>query len=43
MPISNPDNVRKMIGYADRKEYLTLEDKHYNRSQCYEMWINPQD
>ena len=42
MPVYNRDRVRQVIGYADRKEYLGKEDKHYCRHQCYELWLSPQ-
>lgn len=41
-PVANRERVRQLMGYADRKEYLELEDKHCMRHQCYEMWHNPQ-
>ena len=42
MPVANRERVRNLTGHADRKEYLELEDKHYMRHQCYEMWHRPQ-
>lgn len=42
MPVANRERVRQVVGYADRKEYLELENKHYMHHQCYEMWNNPQ-
>jgi hypothetical protein len=40
--VQNPDRVRRLLGYADRTEYLEREHRHYMRHQCYEMWLNPQ-
>lgn len=42
MPVADRQLVRQVVGYADRKEYLELENKHYCRHQCYEMWHRPQ-
>ncbi len=42
MSVYNRDRVRQVIGYADRKEYLEKEEKHYCRYKCYELWLSPQ-
>lgn len=42
MPVVNRERVRQVVGYADRGEYLEIEDKHYMRHQCYAMWHRPQ-
>ena len=38
----NRDRVRQFIGYADRREYLEKEEKHYMRHECYSLWLSPQ-
>ena len=42
MPVHNRDRIRQLVGYADRREYLEKEEKHYQRYQCYELWLSPQ-
>jgi MoaA/NifB/PqqE/SkfB family radical SAM enzyme len=42
MPVQDREKVRRLLGYADRHEYMQQEQKHYMRAQCYEMWFNPQ-
>ncbi|MBF8278283.1 MAG: hypothetical protein HW390_3356, partial [Candidatus Brocadiaceae bacterium] len=42
LPVRNLDRVRKIVGYADRREYLGKEKKHYMRHECYGLWLNPQ-
>ncbi len=41
-PVQDRDKVRRLVGYADRYEYLEQNRTHYKRSQCYEMWLKPQ-
>ncbi|MBF0234196.1 MAG: radical SAM protein [Desulfamplus sp.] len=42
LPVRNHNLVRQTIGYIDRAEYLKKTGRHYQRHQCYEMWLNPQ-
>lgn len=42
MPVQNRERVRELVGYADRREYLEKERKHYCREQCYDLWRSPQ-
>lgn len=42
LPVYNRDRVRQFVGYADRREYLEKEKKHYQRHECYGLWLNPQ-
>ena len=42
MPVYNRDRVRQFVGYADRREYLEKERMHYQRHECYALWLSPQ-
>lgn len=42
LPVHNRDRVRQFVGYADRREYLEKEEKHYWRHECYGLWLSPQ-
>lgn len=42
LPVHNRDRVRRYVGYADRREFLESEEKHYMRHECYELWLSPQ-
>ncbi len=42
LPVYNRDRVRQFVGYADRREFLEKEEKHYWRHECYGLWLNPQ-
>ena len=42
MPVYNRDRVRQFVGYADRREYLEKEKMHYQRHECYGLWVSPQ-
>ena len=41
-PVRDRDFVRKYMSYANRREYLQAEGRHYLRSTCYQMWRFPQ-
>jgi MoaA/NifB/PqqE/SkfB family radical SAM enzyme len=42
LPVQYRDRVRKLVGYADREEYLQKTGRHYLRRTCYQLWRNPQ-
>lgn len=42
MPVYNRDSVRQFVGYADRREYMEKEKMHYQRHECYALWLSPQ-
>jgi len=42
LPVKNRRRVRKIIGYADREEYLWKRRRSYLRSACLTLWKNPQ-
>jgi MoaA/NifB/PqqE/SkfB family radical SAM enzyme len=42
LPVQYRDRVRRLVGYADRKEYLERTGRHYTRRTCYQLWRNPQ-
>ncbi|MEK7700208.1 MAG: SPASM domain-containing protein [Planctomycetota bacterium] len=42
LPVYNHERVRQFVGYADRREYLEKEEKHYCRHECYGLWLSPQ-
>jgi MoaA/NifB/PqqE/SkfB family radical SAM enzyme len=42
MAVMDRERIRQIMGYVDRKEYLSGEGEHYMRHQCYELWHRPQ-
>lgn len=42
MPVKNRDRMRKLIGYADRGEYLEELERNYIKNACLMLWKFPQ-
>ena len=42
MAVRDRERVRRVLGYADRNEFIRSTGRHPGRHQCHGMWVNPQ-